>query len=62
MSRFNHHHKLNVKDYANRLLLCVTTITVLVMSMPNNSYTTHHYQLGEPWEESPVIAKDSFPV
>ncbi|MBQ7181303.1 MAG: HDIG domain-containing protein [Bacteroidaceae bacterium] len=62
MSRFNHHHKLKVKDYANRLLLCVTTITVLVLSMPNNSYTTHHYQLGEPWEESPVIAKDSFPV
>ena len=62
MSRFNHHHKLNVKDYVNRILLCVTTITVLVLSMPNNSYTTHHYQLGEPWEESPVIAKDSFPV
>ena len=62
MSRFNHHHKLSAKDYAYRLLFAIVTIAVLVLSMPNNNYTTHHYQLGEPWEENPVIAKDSFPV
>lgn len=62
MIRFNHKHKLGRKDYIYRALMSIACITVLVMFLPRAGYTKYQYHLGEPWDDSPVIAQDSFPI
>ncbi|MCR4921607.1 MAG: HDIG domain-containing protein [Bacteroidaceae bacterium] len=62
MIRFNHIHKLTGRDILYRVALVLAATALLVLCMPRESYTTYQYRLGEPWDESPVIAQDSFPV
>jgi putative nucleotidyltransferase with HDIG domain len=62
MIRFNHIHNLTGRDILFRFALVLAAIALLVLCMPRESYTTYQYRLGEPWDESPVIAQDSFPV
>ncbi len=62
MIRFNHIHKLTGRDILYRIALVLVATVLLVLCMPRESYTTYQYRLGEPWDESPVIAQDSFPV
>ena len=62
MIRFNHIHNLTGRDILVRFALVLAAIALLVLCMPRESYTTYQYRLGEPWDESPVIAQDSFPV
>ena len=62
MIRYNHTHRLAGRDILYRVLLVLASVTLLVLCMPRESYTTYQYRLGEPWDESPVIAQDSFPV
>lgn len=62
MSRYNHRRRLTFRDYLYRVLLCSASIVILVLCMPRNSYRTYQYGLGEPWDDSPVIAQDSFPI
>ena len=62
MIRYNHIHRLPLRNVLYRLMLVLLSVVLLVLSMPRESYTSYQYRLGEPWDESPVIAQDSFPV
>jgi len=64
MSRFNHQTHLETNDYLYRLGAVVVTIAILVLCMPGQGYNifNYNYSIGEPWDYSTVIAKDSFPV
>lgn len=62
MSRYNHHHSLRTRDRIYRILFCVASIVILVMGMPTTSVSNLHYNLGEPWDNDPLIATDSFRV
>lgn len=46
----------------SRTVVAIATIAVLVLCMPRGGYTSYSYSLGEPWDYSTIIAKDSFPV
>lgn len=50
------------KSVFARVVFLLVSIAVLVLLMPRSKMETHHFKVGEPWDESPVIAKDSFPV
>ena len=62
MSRYNHKHKLSVREYLYRILFSLMATIILVVFMPFGDNTTHHYQKGEPWDEEAFIAQDSFPI
>ena len=62
MSRFNHKHYLNLREYLYRILFSLIATAILVVFMPIATESTHHYQLGEPWDEEAFIAEDSFPI
>ena len=62
MSRYNHKHKLSVREYLYRILFSLIATIILVVFMPFGDNTTHHYQKGEPWDEDAFIAQDSFPI
>lgn len=62
MSRYNHRRSLERKDYIYRALVSVAVIAVLMALLPRSGYSNYKYHLGEPWDESPIIAQDSFPV
>lgn len=62
MSRYNHKHKLSVREYLYRILFSLIATIILVVFMPFGDNTTHHYQKGEPWDEEAFIAQDSFPI
>ena len=58
MSRYNHKHKLSVREYLYRILFSLMATIILVVFMPFGDNTTHHYQKGEPWDEEAFIAQD----
>lgn len=60
MSRLNHQRKAQLKDILYRCLGVAAVTAILAFFLPRNSITTHEYKLGEPWDDAPVIAKDSF--
>lgn len=62
MSRNNHPHQLSQSQVVIRTLSVIATIAILVLCMPRSGYTNYRYSLGEPWNGSPIIAKDSFPI
>ena len=64
MSRYNHHTRLKAKDYFYRIGASIATIAILVLCMPGEGYNifNYSYSVGEPWDYSTIIAKDSFPV
>ena len=62
MIRYNHIHQIGARQVLYRILLVLCSIALLVLCMPRESYTTYQYRVGEPWDENPVIAHDSFPV
>lgn len=62
MSRHNRKHELHWKDYFYRTVLSITSIAFLIYFMPRETSRTYNYHLGEPWDQSPLIAQDSFPV
>ena len=62
MSRNNHHRTLHTRDYLYRIAFCIISVTILVLGMPQEQKIGHDYKLGEPWDESPVIATDSFRI
>lgn len=62
MSRYNHKHKLTPKAYLYRALFSLLAIAILVAFMPHGNSSQFNYQKGEPWENEPLIAQDSFPI
>ena len=62
MSRNHHYRTLHTRDYLYRLAFCVISVTILVLGMPTEQKIGHDYKLGEPWDDSPVIATDSFRI
>ncbi|MGN0233992.1 MAG: HD family phosphohydrolase [Bacteroidaceae bacterium] len=62
MSRFNHRRKLAPKEIFFRTLAVLASIFVLASVMPGDTVSELTYKKGEPWDESPLIAMDSFPV
>ena len=62
MSRYNHKHKLGIREYLYRILFCLIAIVILVAFMPRSSKSFYSYKKGEPWDEEAFIAQDSFPI
>ena len=62
MSRYNTYRKLTMREAVGRSLSLLLVIALLTLLMPGGDLSIHHYNLGEPWDGSPIIAKDSFPV
>ncbi len=62
MSRYNHKHKLTARAYLFRVFFSVVSIVILVAFMPNTGSSQLRYQRGEPWDDEPLIAQDSFPI
>lgn len=62
MSRYNHHHEITPKGYAYRTLVVVAATALLALFMPRGSRTHMEYNIGKPWYDSPVIAKETFPL
>ena len=62
MSRYNHHHKLRTRDHLYRIFFCIASIIILVLGMPSANTSNYKYNLGEPWDNEPLIATDSFRV
>ncbi len=62
MSRFNHRRKLTPKEIFLRTIVLLATILILASVMPRNTVNELSYKKGEPWDDSPLIAMDSFPV
>ena len=62
MSRFNHRRKLAPREIFLRALTILASIVVLGTVMPKDTVNEMTYKKGEPWDDSPLIAKDSFPV
>ena len=60
MSRYNHPRKAQLKEILYRCLGVIAVTAILAFFLPQNSITTHEYRLGEPWDDAPIIAKDSF--
>ena len=62
MSRYNHKHKLSIREYLYRILFSLIAIAILVVFMPRTSNSPFHYKEGFPWEDEAFIAQDSFPI
>ena len=62
MIRFNHKHQLSPKDYLYRVFFAIACIFILVLCLPRDGASKYSYRLHEPWDDLPVIAKDSFPI
>ncbi len=62
MSRYNHRRKLTTLDYVYRIAFCIVSVLILVLGMPTTQDMTQSYRLGEPWEDGPIIATDSFRI
>ncbi len=62
MSRYNHYRKTPSKAIFIRVLGVVVTVAILAIGLPKAGIVKYQYQIGEPWDEDPVIAQDSFPV
>lgn len=62
MSRYHHHRTLHTRDYLYRIAFCVISVIVLVLGMPTAQKISHSYRLGEPWDNAPIIATDSFRI
>ena len=62
MSRFNHRRKLAPKEILLRAFAILASIVILASVMPKNTVNELTYKKGEPWDDSPLIAMDSFPV
>ncbi len=62
MSRYNHRRKLTTLDYVYRIAFCIVSVLILVLGMPTTQDMTQNYRLGEPWEDGPIIATDSFRI
>lgn len=62
MIRFNHRHNHDRKFYLYRVLIYLLTVAILVIFLPREGVTKFHYNMGEPWEDAPLIAQDSFPI
>ena len=62
MSRYNHYQKLSGKKIFYRLLLATLAIITLVIFMPRGDANHYEFKLGEPWDDSPVIPEEGFPI
>lgn len=62
MSRFNHRRRLAPKEILLRVVAILASIVILASAMPKNTVNELTYKKGEPWDDSPLIATDSFPV
>ena len=62
MSRNHHYRTLHTRDYLYRIAFCVISVVILVLGMPTEQKIGHNYKLGEPWDDNPVIATDSFRI
>lgn len=62
MSRYNHHHKLQLRHYLLRSLFIVVIVSLLGFFCPRDASIKLHYQKGEPWEMNALIARDSFNI
>ncbi len=62
MSRYNHKHTLTYKEIAWRVLFILVCTAILVLFIPRSGVNSLEYTLGEPWDRSPLIAQESFPV
>ncbi len=62
MSRFNHHRILKTRDYIYRIAFCIISALILVLGMPTAQHISHSYRLGDPWDDGPIIATDSFRI
>lgn len=62
MSRYNHQGKTQLKEVLYRCIGVIVVTAILAFFLPRNVITTHEYRLGEPWDDAPIIAKDSFPI
>lgn len=62
MSRYNHHRKITTLGYVYRIAFCIISALILVLGMPATQDMTHSYRLGDPWEDGPIIATDSFRI
>lgn len=62
MSKLNTNGKRNWKNIFYSIILSMASILLLVFFMPREHVTRYSYHMGEPWEENPLIAQESFPV
>lgn len=62
MSRYHHNRTLHTRDYLYRIAFCIISVIILVAGMPTEREIGHDYELGEPWDNSPIIATDSFRI
>ncbi|MBR4643847.1 MAG: HDIG domain-containing protein [Bacteroidaceae bacterium] len=62
MSRYNRKRIINKREYLYRIAGLIAMIAVLALFLPKGGYTKYEYRVGEPWDDVPVIAQDSFPV
>lgn len=62
MSRFNHHREITTSGYVYRALVAIAGIALLVFFMPRGSRTHYDFSIGKPWYDSPIIAKETFPL
>ena len=60
MSRYNRPNKSTNKDYAIRAVFGIVVVAILAILCPRDNPVKLHYNLGEPWNDNEIIAKDSF--
>lgn len=62
MSRYNRPNKSTNKDYAIRAVFGIVVVAILAILCPRDNSVKLHYNLGEPWNDNEIIAKDSFDI
>ena len=62
MSRYNRQRIISKKEFLYRIAGLIAMIAILAVFLPKGGYNKYEYRVGEPWDDSPVIAQDSFPV
>ncbi len=62
MHRRNHHKAITTGGYVCRVLVIVASIALLVAFIPRGNSIRYEYSIGKPWHDSPVMAKETFPL
>lgn len=62
MSRYNHPHTFKKRIIAMHAAGILLAVVLLCLMCPHEASTRLDYNLGEPWDDEALIAKDSFDV
>ncbi|MCD7721195.1 MAG: HDIG domain-containing protein [Prevotellaceae bacterium] len=62
MRRNNRHNEVSTATHIYRIIVVLASIALLVVFLPRSGSVHYEFSIGKPWHDSPVIAKETFPL